>query len=358
MSINRQLWEYAELGLQEHRSSRLLAEILQREGFRVHKGVADLPTAFVATFGVGSPVIGLLAEYDALPELSQTTAPEREPVKAGNPGHGCGHSGLGAGACGAALAIKEALQLHRLPGTIKLYGTPAEESLIGKVYMLRAGLFSDLDVCLHWHPANRNEVWAGSSKAAVSAKFRFYGAAAHAAGAPHRGRSALDGVELMNIGVNFMREHVKEDARIHYVITAGGGAPNVIPAFAEVWYYVRADQHHDVEHYFEWLQEIARGAAMMSRTKCEIAIETDCHELLSNTPLAEVMMRNLLRINPPTYTAEEQAWAGRLLSNTPDAPADRDFILDHRIHKLPAGTEHSKGSTDVGDISWHVPTIG
>lgn len=357
--VNHAIWEFAEVGLEEKRSSALLIDKLRTAGFDVRVGLADMPTAFVATFGSGRPVIGVLAEYDALPDLSQKVAPAQDPVTPGQPGHGCGHSGLGAGALGAAYAVKAALEKHQLPGTIRLYGTPAEETTIGKVYMTLAGDFDDLDVCLHWHPSSRNEVWNGGSKAVVSAKFTFSGVAAHASGNPDQGRSALDAVELMNIGVNFMREHIKEDARLHYVITNGGGAPNVVPATATVWYYVRADEHHDVERYFAWVQDIARGAALMTRTKLSMAIDTDCHELISNTPLAELFQQNLNRLAPPKFTPEEHSFARRL-----QQPLEEQFgktfslAIDERVHPLSLVPEVAKGSTDVGDISWHVPTCG
>ena len=358
-SINRQIWEFAELGLEETRSSALLIEKLKAAGFDVRVGVANMPTAFIATYGSGKPIVGVLAEYDALPELSQKVSPLLDPVEAGKPGHGCGHCGLGTGALGSVLAVKMAMQKHNLPGTLRLYGTPAEETLIGKVYMLLEGEFDDLDVCLHWHPAAKNEVWNGSSKAMVSAKFTFQGVAAHASGSPEQGRSALDAVELMNIGANFMREHVKEDTRIHYVITGGGGAPNVVPASATVWYYIRANEHQDVEAAFAWLNEIARGAALMSRTKVTSVIDTDCHELLQNTPLSEVIHRNLRLVAPPKFTAEEQAFAKRLqLPLVEEFHSTFSQSLDDSVHPLAAIPEISKGSTDVGDVSWSVPTMG
>jgi len=357
--VNHAIWSFAEVGLAEHRSSALLVEHLKAAGFTVTTGVAHMPTAFVATWGSGKPVIGILAEYDALPDLSQKVSATREPAEPGKPGHGCGHSGLGAGAMGAAIAVKQSMEQHRIPGTIRLYGTPAEETTIGKVYMQLAGVFDDLDVCLHWHPASKNEVWNGSSKAVVSAKFTFSGLAAHAAGNPDQGRSALDAVELMNVGVNYMREHVKEDARLHYVITEGGGAPNVVPSTATVWYYVRADDHKDVERYFAWVQDIAKGAALMTQTKLSMTIDTDCHELIPNTPLAELIQRNLKRIAPPKFTSEENAFAQRLqMPLTEQFGKTFDKPLDDTVHELAATPEVTKGSTDVGDISWHVPTCG
>jgi aminobenzoyl-glutamate utilization protein B len=358
-ALNKAIWEFAEVGLEEHRSAALLVETLQKAGFEVKTGVSDMPTAFVASFGSGRPVIGILAEYDALPGLSQKASPDRDPVREGEPGHGCGHSGLGSAAVEAAIAVKAALEKHKIGGTIRLYGTPAEETLIGKVYMLLDKQFDDLDVCLHWHPSGKNGVWNQSSKAAVSVKFSFAGTAAHASGSPDSGRSALDAVELMNVGVNFMREHVKQDARMHYVITDGGGQPNVVPAKASVWYFIRANSHTDVEAYFKWVTEIAQGAAMMTRTKVALQVDTDCHELIPNAPLAEFMDRNLRLVGAPKFTEEEQAFARRL-----QQPLIEEFgrtfpvAINENIEPLNAPAEAAVGSTDVGDISWHVPTIG
>jgi len=260
---------------------------------------------------------------------------------------------------GAALAVKTAMQKHKLKGTIRLYGTPAEETVIGKVYMTLAGQFDDLDACLHWHPSTRNEAWSGSSKALVSVKFTFHGIAAHAAGSPDSGRSALDGVELMNVGVNYMREHVKEDARFHYVITSGGGAPNVVPPLASVWYFIRADSHGDVESYYKWINDIARGAALMTQTKLSVQIDTDCHELVVNSPLSELLYRNLVAVGAPKFNEREQIFARRL-----QQPIIEQFgtpfplAIDASIHTLSESSKPSKGSTDVGDISWFVPTGG
>ena len=292
-AVNQAIWKFAEVGLEEHQSASLLVSKLTENGFEVKRGVSDMPTAFVASYGSGKPIIGILAEYDALPGMSQKVKPERLPFQEGAAGHACGHSGLGTGALGAALAVKASMEKHNLKGTIRLYGTPAEETVIGKVYMLLDGQFDDLDVCLHWHPSTKTGAWAGSSKALISAKFTFDGVSAHAAGNPEKGRSALDAVELMNVGVNFMREHTKEDARLHYVITNGGGAPNVVPSTATVWYFVRADKHEDVEYYFKWVRDIAEGAEKMTRTKLSVQIDTDCHELIQNTPLSELLHENL-----------------------------------------------------------------
>ncbi len=359
LDTNRKIWELAEVGLEEHKSSELLKTQLEQAGFKVTSGVANMPTAFVAEYGSGRPIIGILAEYDALPGMSQKVSPVRESVKEGAPGHACGHSGLGSGALGAALAVKEVMEKQNIKGTIRLYGTPAEETVIGKVYMTLAGVFNDLDICLHWHPGTQNQPWAGSSKAVISVKFTFKGLSAHASGNPESGRSALDAVELMNVGVNFMREHVEEDARLHYVITNGGGAPNVVPAEATVWYYIRADAHEDVERYFDWMKDIAKGAALMSRTKMSLQIDTDCHEIIPNNALSELFYENLKTVGPPRFSEEDRAFARRL-----QQPLIEQFgttfpvAIAEDVKTLAQSNTPSKGSTDVGDISWHVPTGG
>jgi aminobenzoyl-glutamate utilization protein B len=358
-AVNKALWELAEVGLEETKSSKLLVEKLEQAGFEVNTGISGMPTAFVASFGSGKPVIGILAEYDALPGMSQKVAPQRDAVTEGKPGHACGHSGLGSGALGAALAVKAAMEKHELTGTVRLYGTPAEETVIGKVYMTLDDQFDDLDICLHWHPSSRNGAWSSSSKALVSAKFTFRGTPAHASVSPESGRSALDAVELMNVGANFMREHLKEDARLHYVITDGGGAPNVVPPVATVWYFVRADSHEDVEYNFRWIQDIAKGAALMTRTKLSVQIDTDCHEIIPNEPLAAVLTKNLELVGAPSFTEEEQTFARRL-----QAPLVEQFgtkfplAIDDRVHRTSPVPKPGKGSTDVGDISWRIPTGG
>jgi len=357
--VGRSLWNYAEVALQEKRSAELLATTLRDAGFEVRTGAAGMPTAFVASYGAGKPVIGLLAEYDALPGMSQKVSDRQEPLEEGAAGHACGHSGLGAGALGAALAVKAAMEEHGLKGTLRLYGTPAEETAVGKVYMALAGEFKDLDVCLHWHPADKNEVWAGSSKALISARFFFSGTAAHASANPEKGHSALDAVELMNVGVNFLREHVTEDVRFHYVISGGGDVPNVVPASASVWYFVRADAHENAIDSFDRVCDVARGAALMTRTRMKIEIETDCHELVPNTPLSELLQRNMQRVGPPQFTDDERAFARRL-----QQPLVEEFrlnpplALDEAVHPLLRAARPSKGSTDVGDVSWQVPTGG
>lgn len=359
VSVNQDIWTFAELGLQEHRSAARLIGVLKKAGFQVKEGVSGMPTAFVAEYGSGKPVIGILAEYDALPELSQQATGERRPAEGRSTGHGCGHSALGTAAVGAALAVKEVYDKHRLKGTIRVYGTPAEETLIGKVYMSLDGLFNDLDVCLHWHPGSRNQSYYSSSKALISAKFNFTGLPAHASTSPDKGRSALDGVELMNIGANYMREHIKETSRVHYVITNGGSQPNVVPAAAQVWYYVRANAHSDVEAHFDWLTDIAEGAAKMSRTKMQVQIDTDCHEIIPNLPLAKLIHRNFQKVGPPRFDPSDIDLARQLQTALrADFGLKDPRALEDRIEDLAAAPSHDTGSTDVGDISWHVPTGG
>jgi len=354
--VNRSLWSLAEVGLAEEKSADRLCQELDKAGFQVERGIAGMPTAFVASYGEGSPVIGILAEYDALPEMSQKTIPRREAVQEGSPGHACGHCAFGAGSLGGALAVRHAMEQYDLPGTIRLYGCPAEETLIGKVYMKLDGQFKDLDACLHWHPASKSQAQGGSSKAMVSVKFRFEGLPAHGSTSPHSGRSALDAVELMNVGVNYMREHIKEDARIHYVITNGGGQPNVVPPTAQVWYFIRADQHADVEDNFRWIQDIAKGAAMMTQTDMAMTIDTDCHEIIPNDPLTHLLQSSLETVGPPPFDQEDRNFAARLHATIPKDLSKYDSPLSDTIS--PATQAPAKGSTDVGDISWQVPTGG
>jgi aminobenzoyl-glutamate utilization protein B len=350
--VNRNIWSYAETGLQETRSSSELQELLRANGFRVETGVAGMPTAFVASYGSGRPVIGILAEYDALPGLSQDAVPERKERGGVNAGHGCGHSIFGTASTAAAIAAKQGLAAGAA-GTIRLYGTPAEETGIGKTYMLREGLFKDVDIVLSWHAAPVTAASYDYSKANVSVKFRFEGLPAHASTSPFQGRSALDAVELMSVGVNYMREHVKEDTRIHYVITNGGGQPNVVPPAAEVWYYLRANKHADVEEYFVWLKEIAAAAAAMSRTKLSaVQVDADMHEVLPNRALAEAIHKNLEAIGAPQFTADEKAFAR---STQKDLGRVLPMALSERVEPLPAHPEQGLASTDVGDISWFLP---
>jgi aminobenzoyl-glutamate utilization protein B len=359
VSVNQDIWTYAELGLEEHRSSARLTGVLKNAGFRVKQGISGMPTAFIAEYGSGKPIIGILAEYDALPELSQEATGGRKPALGRTTGHGCGHCALGTAAVGAALAVKDVYDRHKLKGTLRVYGTPAEETLIGKVYMTLDGQFKDLDACLHWHPGVHNRVYYSSSKAMISAKFTFTGLAAHASGSPDKGRSALDGVELMNVGANYMREHIKETSRIHYVITNGGRQPNVVPATAQVWYYVRANRHPDVEAHFDWLQDIAAAGAKMSRTTVQVQIDSDCHEIIPNLPISKLVLKNFKTVGPPRFDKTDIDLARQLQTSLrADLGLKEPRALNNTIDDLPATPYQDAGSTDVGDVSWHVPTGG
>jgi aminobenzoyl-glutamate utilization protein B len=352
--VNRNIWGWAETGLEEFKSSKELQDLLRANGFTIESGVAGMPTAFVASYGTGRPVIGILAEYDALPGLSQDASAERKARPDVMAGHGCGHSVFGTASTAAAIGVKQALASGAIKGTVKLFGTPAEETGIGKTYMLREGLFKDVDTILSWHAGDTTAAAWDYSKAIVSAKFKFEGLPAHASTSPHQGKSALDAVELMSVGVNFMREHVKEDTRIHYVITNGGGQPNVVPPSAEVWYYLRANKHTDVEEYFVWLTEIARAAAAMSRTKLvETRVDSDMHEVLPNRTLSEVIQKNLELVGPPVFDEREKAFARAMQKDLKPQPA---LALAERIEPLPSGPpEQGLHSTDVGDLTWFFP---
>jgi aminobenzoyl-glutamate utilization protein B len=351
-ALNQKIWSLAEIGLQEHKSAGELKSLLRAQGFQVQEGVAGMPTAFVASYGSGKPVIGILAEYDALPGLSQQAVPERKEREGVAAGHGCGHSIFGTASTGAACAVKRVLADRKLPGTIRLYGTPAEETGIGKVYMLRAGVFDDCDVVLAWHAGDRTASSFEYTKALVSAKFSFRGLPAHASTSPHQGRSALDGVELMNVGANYLREHLKEDSRIHYVVTGGGGQPNVVPPDAQVWYYMRANKHTDLERAFKRLEDIAKGAALMSDTAVTMQVDSDMHEVLPNRPLAELIQRNLELVGPPRFDEAEKAFARKTQADMSPRPA---IALSETIEPLLAEPEQAPASTDVGEVSWRVP---
>lgn len=291
-SVAQDIWSYAEMGYQEERSSLLLQKTLSEEGFTIEAGVADIPTAFVATYGSGGPVIAILGEYDALPGLSQQAVPYKLSNN-GKAGHACGHHLFGTASAAAAIALKNYIENEKISGTVKFYGCPAEEGGSGKVYMTRAGLFDDVDVALHWHADSKNSASVRPALANKSAKFRFYGVSAHAAGAPEKGRSALDGVEAMNAMVNMLREHTTESTRIHYVITQGGNAPNVVPDFAEVYYYARHLTRSEVVSVFDRIVDAAKGAAMGTGTTMEYEMIGGTHELLHIESLQKRVHKNL-----------------------------------------------------------------
>ncbi len=354
--IAQTLWDLAELGYMEHRSAALLESSLEDAGFRVEIGVADMPTAFVASYGAGSPVVGILAEYDALPGMSQARVPVKQVVPEMESGHGCGHHLFGAGSVAAAIAVKEWLESTGASGTVRLYGTPAEEGGAGKVFMARAGLFDDVDAVLHWHPGDANGAGVSSTLAILSAKFRFHGVSAHAAAAPDRARSALDGVEAMNDMVNMMREHVPQETRIHYVITAGGEAPNVTPDFAEVYYYVRNPESENVRSIFERIVKAAEGAALGTGTTMDYEIDAGAFALLPNEALSRAMHANLERVGGVQYGDAERAFAEAIRPTLPeDAPPIETAAEVGPFFVFPGAFP---ASTDVGDVSWVVPTAG
>jgi aminobenzoyl-glutamate utilization protein B len=369
--VSDTIWEYAELGLQEFKSSALLATELETNGFTVERGVAGMPTAFVATYGEGKPVIAVMGEYDALSGLSQKPIPEREPVVAGAPGHGCGHNIHGTSGMGAAVAASKALEAAGVGGTVKFFGCPAEETLVGKIFMVRDGVFDGVDAVFSHHAGTMNVGPLRSSNAMNSVKFQFYGVASHAGGSPHRGRSALDAVELMDAGVNFMREHVVQEARIHYVIEEGGGAPNVVPAYTRSWYFVRAPERAQVEHIYNWILRIAEGAALMTGTTYDSRLLTGCYNVLSLKSLADLVVTNMREIGASTYTQEELAFAEAIQttispetiaedlkrSKRPDWQSLHGVVVDRSIPDPYGRGEVMGGSTDVGDVSWQAPTI-
>lgn len=372
--LAKEIWDHPEIGLQETFAANLLSNELEQAGFRVERGVGQMPTAFVASWGEGKPIIGILGEYDALPGLSQQVATTVDALVKGGPGHGCGHNLFGTASFGAALALKEVMITHKLPGTIRFYGCPAEETLVGKTFMAKAGVFDDLDAALAWHPGDTNMVWHSSSLAMNSFKVNFYGVAAHGAAAPHLGRSALDGVMLMDIGVNYLREHIIQEARIHSVITSGGQAPNVVPAYAQVWYFVRAPSRAQVDEIYARVLDIAKGAALMSGTTYDIDFVTGCYEMLPNQVISDLMYEKMRELGDMSFTEQEIAFAAELQKSYPAGSLDYGYAMlekttNDNLSKAelanPLWTRvirHSltspvmPGSTEVADVSQITPT--
>jgi aminobenzoyl-glutamate utilization protein B len=368
--LAQRVWETPELGLHEEESAAALIDALEAEGFEIESGVGGMPTAFVASYGDGDPKIGILGEYDALPGLSQKVSAERDPVERGGPGHGCGHNLFGTAGVGAAIALKEAIDDEAVAGTVRFYGCPAEETLIGKTYMARAGVFDDLDAALTWHPGDLSTPWMGSSNAMNSIMFTFEGVSAHAAGSPDSGRSALDGVELMNTGVEYMREHITDDARMHYAITEGGQAPNVVPAEATVWYFVRAPDREEVERNTEWLRDIADAAAKMTQTEVSERFLTGCYDYQANEVVSEVVWENMREIGAIDYDEEDYEFAAELKATVPEDQIESNLsevpeevyerVRDEALYPEPVEAydrdKQMHGSTEVGDVSWIAPT--
>lgn len=366
------VWDYAELGLLEFKTSELLATVSEKHGFKVDRGVAEMPSAFLASWSNGEgPTIGVLGELDALSGISQKVLPYKEPIKEGAPGHGCGHNIYGAGAVAAGIALKVAMEEHNIPGTIKIYGCPAEETLVGKIWMVRHNLFDGVDAVLAHHPSSANTAGTGSSNAMNSFKVHFYGRTAHSAGDPENGISALDAVELMSNGVNFMREHIIEKARVHYIHEEAGGQPNVVPAYARTWYYNRAPERAQVDEIYEWIMDIIKGANLMARTTSKVEFLTGCYNKQPNEVLATLIVEKMREIGAPTFSEEDEAFAKKMnesidpdrkmnslqKSNRPGWEKLRDVMFDDRVLDDYREGMVGAGSTDVSDVSWVVPTI-
>ena len=366
------VWRYAELGLQEFKTSKLCSETLEQNGFRVERGVAGMPTAFVASFGQGKPVIGIMGELDALASLSQKALPRKEPLEEGAPGHGCGHNAYATSAVAAGIAVKVAAEETGIQGTVKVFGCPAEETLVGKIFMVRDGCFNGLDACIGNHTSSANGVDLDAGTAMNSFKAEFFGRASHAGASPERGRSALDAAELMNIGVNYLREHIIQEARIHYVVENGGVQPNVVPPYARSWYYVRAPLRETVEQIYGRVLKIAGAADEMAETTHKITFLTGCYPKLNNIALSKLAVRNMREVGAPNYTEEEYAFARELgksipreekisglrTSGLPNWEELIDVDINARIYDPWGDPKSSKGgSTDVSDVMWNTPTI-
>lgn len=353
--VARQIWDHPELGFQEERSSALLQKTLADAGFSVEAGAAGMPTAFTASYGSGKPVIVLIGEFDALPGLSQAAGEAaRQPLRGGAPGHGCGHNLLGTASAAAAIAVKEWMIQTKQAGTLRYYGTPAEEGGGGKVFMVREGLLADVDAVVGWHPGDQNSANPASSLATVTADFRFFGVAAHAAAAPDRGRSALDAVEAMNYMVNLMREHVPQETRLHYVIKKGGVASNIVPDYAEAEYQARHPDMRVLQGIWDRVLKAADGAALGTGTRVEHEVVTSYWNVLPNDTLAAVQHRSLTKVGGVEYTPDEQAFAEKIratLINPATPPGAQAIVQPMRLGLI------GSASTDMGDISWNVPTV-
>ena len=354
IDISDQIWALAETAFEETQSAKLLADYAEAQGFEVKRRVAEMPTAFIASYGSGKPIIGILGEFDALPGISQKASPVKEALEEGAAGHGCGHKLLGAGSLGAAIAVKELIEAGKLKGTIRFYGTPAEEKFFGKLFFARAGLFNDLDVCLDWHPSAKISAEVQSSQALIDFIVEFEGQAAHAAADPWNGRSAVDGLEFYTTGLNYIREHVKPTVRIHYQIMHGGDVVNVVPEYAKIWTRVRDSERVGMEEVYQRVLKIAEGAAMMAEVDYKVSLVSGLYEILVNRAGGEVMQKNLELLGPIEYTEEEIAFAKAIQKATgkPQDGIDGNIYPLEETRKDPDG-----GSTDVGDVSWLVPEV-
>jgi len=370
-NISDEIWGYAEYGLCEDKSSKLIADTLRDHGFKVQQGVAKMPTAILAEKGEGCPIIAVMGEYDALPNLSNKKAPVKEALVEGGMGHGCGHNVHGTTALAAAIAAGKALEEHGVKGTIRFYGTPAEENFSGKRIMVNHGLFDDVDAALSHHPGSLNVATLASSNVISGAYFHFHGRSSHAAGNPEAGRSALDAIELMNVGVNYLREHIIPDARIHYVIESGGGQPNVVPDYARSHYYIRAPEQELLDPVKRRVLKIAEGAALMTETRLEAEMSPGGYHKIPNKVLSTIVTANMRLVGPPEYSPEDYEFAAKIAESFPN----EDRLNGLRKNKVPDWEKYtdtdlvttifdawndgttSPGSTDVADVSWITPTM-
>ncbi|MBG0764736.1 MAG: amidohydrolase [Tissierellales bacterium] len=377
--MSNKIWDYAETRFEEYKSADLLCKVLEEEGFSVEKEVADIKTAFVGSYGSEKPVIGILGEYDALSGLSQKSKTiKKEPVIEGGNGHGCGHNLLGTASLSAAISVKKYMEENNLKGTVRFYGCPGEEGGSGKTFMVREGVFKDVDVALCWHPFSQNSIFSISSLANYQVYFRFHGKSSHAAASPHLGRSALDAVELMNVGVNYLREHIIPDARVHYAVTnTGGTAPNVVQAESEVLYLIRAPKTPQVHEIYDRVCDIAKGAALMTQTKLEIDFNKGCSNLIPNKTIETLMYENFKLVGPPVFDDEDRKFAEEISQTLSESDIENEIKLTKLLTKNNEKKSEKKvkrqklsdeilpyyhnagilsGSTDVGDVSWVVPT--
>jgi len=354
IALSDSIWSYEEVAFRESKSAKALADYAESNGFKVKRGVADIPTAFVAEYGSGQPIIGIMGEFDALPGLSQKAVPYKDPLNPGGAGHGCGHNMFGVASLGAATAIKDLIEAGKLSGTVRFYGTPAEEKFFGKLWMIKAGLFEDLDIMMDWHPSNRTAADVQSSLALVDFMVEFYGQAAHAAGDPWNGRSASDALELYTTGINYYREHVKPTTRIHYHIQDGGQVVNVVPDYSRIWTRVRDPKRDYMDVVWKQVEKIAEGAAMMANVDYKISLISGVHEVVVNRTGGAVLQKNLEYLGEIEYSQEEIDYAKKIQEATdkPQVGMDTGINPMEETRENPGG-----GSTDVGDVSWNVPTI-
>jgi aminobenzoyl-glutamate utilization protein B len=354
IDISNRIWAAEETAFNEHQSSKLLADYAEANGFKVERGVAEMPTAFVATYGSGSPVIGILGEFDALPGLSQKAVPTKDPLHAGAPGHGCGHNLFGTASLGAAIAIKEQIAQGKLKGTIKFFGTPAEEKFFGKLWMIRAGLFNGVDVVMDWHPGAETKAAVQTGLALVDFVVEFRGQAAHASADPWNGRSASDALELYTTGINYLREHIKPSVRIHYHIQDGGQVVNVVPDYSRLWVRVRDVKREGMEQVYERVKKMAEGAAIMANVDYKISLVSGIYEVLVNRTGADLLTKNLGLLGPISYTEDEISFAKKIQEST----GKPQVGLHSKVEPLEETDPNAGGgSTDVGDVSWVVPTV-